>query len=216
MDLQTLHNLIYIWIVNIPDFIHRLDGYRSLLSPMELEKAKRFLFCEHQNRFIITKSIQRILVGQYLNLDPHSIEFEFGTYGKPSIKNNKELNFNISHSDDMAILAFKWGSEIGVDVEKNSPSFLGQGIEEIIFSDNETREYLSADIWDRTEMFFRTWTRKESIIKCTGRGLTQDLKQVSSLQTPGIYTHSFTPAPEYSGAVSTYDPNSVLVFKNLE
>jgi 4'-phosphopantetheinyl transferase len=216
MDYEKQKELfLYIWVIYIPDFIYKINVFKTLLSSMELEKSKRFLFCEHQNRFVITKAIQRILIGKYLDLDPHSIEFGFGSFGKPYIKNGRKLNFNISHSGDIIVLAFKWGTEIGVDVEENCSSSLGQGIEEMIFSEKEALDYTSVAMDKKKEMFFRSWTRKESILKCTGYGLSYDLKQVAELEKNGIFTHSFIPFPNYSGAVSTYNSTSIIVYEHL-
>uniref|UniRef100_UPI0019D6D949 4'-phosphopantetheinyl transferase family protein n=1 Tax=Anaplasma marginale TaxID=770 RepID=UPI0019D6D949 len=52
----------------------------------------------------------------YLNLDPKQIQFKYSDRGKPSLADNS-LEFNLSHSQDLAIYGFTKNRKIGVDLE---------------------------------------------------------------------------------------------------
>lgn len=93
-------------------------------------------------------------------------------FGKPKADNG--LHFNISHSGDYVLFALS-DREIGCDIEKArdiNPEKLGK----IVFCDNEMTTIRNAA--DKQQCFFDLWTRKESLLKCLGKGFHQSSKSV--------------------------------------
>lgn len=93
-------------------------------------------------------------------------------YGKPVADNG--LHFNLSHSGDYVLFALS-DRQIGCDIEKSrniNPEKLGK----IVFCDNEMTEIENAP--DKKQCFFDLWTRKESLLKCIGKGFHQNSKSV--------------------------------------
>ena len=92
------------------------------------------------------------------------------SYGKPYIKNSK-LNFNISHSGNTVICVFS-KQEIGVDIEEISETEFS--LFENIFSFQEIAEIKSYGL----NKFYEFWTKKESVIKGIGKGMSIPLKEI--------------------------------------
>lgn len=92
--------------------------------------------------------------------------------GKPFIQSGSDLQFNLSHSGNMAICSIS-NCNVGCDIEIiKSPSL---NIAKRFFSPKENEILNSNPAPDEKEkLFFRIWTMKESFVKCTGKGLSED------------------------------------------
>lgn len=93
-------------------------------------------------------------------------EIEVSSDGKPFFKGN-EVYFNISHSDDMCMVALS-DREIGFDVQhlrKLKCDVAGRFFHKL---DNE---YLSGLSGDRNSEVAKMWSIKESFVKLDGRGI---------------------------------------------
>src|SRR5690349_19880357 len=111
---QTAH----IWQINLVDFFSQIEKYYNLLSVDEKERADRFHFPHHRDRFIIARGKLRELLSRYTQVPAEDILFRYGPRGKPYLENNSlDLQFNVSHSDDFAVYAFALHSEVGIDIE---------------------------------------------------------------------------------------------------
>lgn len=156
------------------------EQWYAALSADERERGARFLRPMHQQRFITARAILRQLLGQYLNVDPAVIQFSFGEHDKPALAgpHANSLQFNLSHSDDMAVYAFTRSGAIGIDIEKIQ-SENKSDIAERFFSPAEIAALATLAPSEQAAGFFRLWSRKEAIIKANGKGLAQPLSSFS-------------------------------------
>lgn len=100
-------------------------------------------------------------------------EFCFGPNEKPYLSNLKDVFFNISHSGRYVICAVS-DREIGCDIEKICDNDLK--IAKRFFCREEYERILSLSSPEkRTDLFYRYWTLKESVIKACGKGLALEL-----------------------------------------
>jgi 4'-phosphopantetheinyl transferase len=81
------------------------------------------------------------------------------------------IQFNLSHSGDMALYAFSAGSELGIDVEQIRPLPGMLDLASQFFCQEEFRELSSLPAEQRELSFFLCWTRKEAYTKALGGGL---------------------------------------------
>lgn len=109
----------------------------------------------------------------------HYIENE---YGKEHIIELEDIHFNISHSNEYALLAVSL-NEIGCDIEKVKD--IDVSIANKYFT-KEENDFINNFVKENVEVknafsesFFRIWTLKESFIKCLGKGLSIDLTSFS-------------------------------------
>ena len=94
--------------------------------------------------------------------------------GKPYLQGS-ELNFNLSHSKSLAMLALS-KNRVGCDVQFVEP--VSMKVAKRFFNDNEYKLISEAESEEeRTALFFRLWTLKESFMKATGLGMSLPLNK---------------------------------------
>ena len=101
---------------------------------------------------------------------------EIRSGGKPFLKNCEAFKFNLSHSENIAMIAYtsdKSVSALGCDIEKIKQCDIK--IAERFFHYKET-EFIKNALSDKTdEAFYNVWTLKESFLKATGDGMSGGL-----------------------------------------
>lgn len=148
-----------------------------VLSVDEQERANRFHFPKHRAAFIAARGILRKLLGRYLHQAPMTIQFSYGQQGKPELHSDISLQFNSSHSQGLALMAFGHQMEIGIDLEKIQADIDILQLANNFFSENEKHTILNLTGEEQTLGFFNCWTRKEAFIKAKGMGLSLPLDQ---------------------------------------
>lgn len=106
------------------------------------------------------------------NLGIFSYTMHYNEYKKPYLK-NEEIYFNISHSGEYVLCGLST-SEIGVDIECIEDIDIQSGC--LVFSDEEMQLIQSAD--QPVRMFYKQWTKKESLIKALGCGFFMPTKSI--------------------------------------
>jgi len=158
------------------------------LSVDERRRAERFVFERDRRRFVVCRSHLRRLIGDRLDVHPAAIEFAYGARGKPRLGGamaGAALRFNVSHSAGIALYAFAWGLEVGVDVEAVCALPDADQVAARFFSRRENEAYRALDARDRPLGFFNCWTRKEAFVKALGDGLHFPLDAFDVSLAPG-------------------------------
>ena len=106
---------VHVWSIALDGDVQEAD---SLLSRDERARAARLCSPGLRNRFALARAAMRRVLGLYLGADPASLTIEQGEYGKPFLRDDRLLHFNISHSEALAVLAVTRMSEVGIDVER--------------------------------------------------------------------------------------------------
>lgn len=160
---------------------------RALLSPDERTKADRFYFAKDRERFTVARGILRLILSDYLDQSPQSLQFHYSETGKPSLTRrspDEQLCFNLSHSGQLALYAVAWNRPVGVDVEQMDADRDWAGVAARFFSPAEQLALNQLPPNLRLKGFFNAWTRKEAVLKATGQGLTIPLEQVEVSLNP--------------------------------
>lgn len=147
----------------------------SLLNEDELQRANRYYFERHRRRFTIARAMLRLILARYLDMQPEALKFETNAYGKPFLPHSTQIQFNLSHSQNLALLAIGQQYPMGIDIE----FFSGRpfrGISEHMFSDQEVDSYNKVTRSMRSLVFFHVWAQKEAFIKASGMGLSYPTK----------------------------------------
>ncbi len=150
----------------------------QLLSAGEHQRAQRYHKEKDSRRFIYTRSLLKVICGNYINQYPDQIQFTVGATKKPELSGNTGWHINVSHSGNWILLSIGRVS-IGVDIEQINPQFSFHDILATSFSSHE-RAYINADA-ENQRRFYQLWTRKEALMKATGKGMDNDFSQVPSL-----------------------------------
>ncbi len=159
--------------------------YADLLSDDEQERAQRFRDSIHRQRFILARGLLRTLLGRYLETDPAQIVFAYSSYGKPrlAVPAADGLQFNLSHSHELALVAVGRDRPIGVDVEHCRPVANLDSLAARFLTGREYRAIAPLPPDAKHAAFFCGWTRKEAVLKAIGRGLA-DLSRVEVTMLP--------------------------------
>jgi len=199
-----------LWYANLDINLKQQEYYKKVLCKDELNRAQKFRFVKDKNAYIAARG---------LDLDPQEIEFEYETYGKPKYKFSTKLQFNVSHSGNMVVIAFLNTFTMGVDVEHIKNDFDTLEIAQNFFSKAEIKALGDFPKELQHQVFFRCWTRKESFIKAKGSGLSfpldaftvsidkdNDAKLLETHWNPKEKKEwklfSFIPSPGYIGALA--------------
>jgi 4'-phosphopantetheinyl transferase len=213
---------VHVWPVSLYGEDSVVERFQGLLASDEMDRAERFRFARLRRSFILARGALRILLGRYLNAAPGDIEFSYGPKGKPALRTDHRLQFNASHSGDVALFAFTMDCEIGVDVEaiRTMPDI--EDVAKRFFCAEETEDLLSLPPDQREQGFFLCWTRKEAYIKATGDGLSTPLDAFRVTLHPDAAAgmihlerdpiaaqawtlQDLTPAPGYAAALAYRD-----------
>ncbi len=174
---------VHIWRVFLDPQPASVQSTESTLSADESERAARFHFDRDRHRFIIAHTALRDILSRYLDSNPKELTFSVNPYGKPELLNH-ELEFNLSHSGDFALVAVTQKHKVGVDVEHIRAEKDLEGIAKRFFSQSEVSEFMALPPEQRDTGFFRCWTRKEAYIKAQGLGLSLPLNSFDVSLTP--------------------------------
>lgn len=174
----------------------------ATLSNDERQRAARFHFDRHRNRFIAGRGILRSLLASYVDCLPDELQFSYCPNGKPALSGrfaDSALNFNLAHSEGLALIAVTRCSTVGVDVEKIRRVTDANELVERFFSPRENTLFQQLDDGEKKIAFFNLWTRKEAWLKATGEGIGHLLARVEVTFLPSEPAR-FLALPEHSGA----------------
>ncbi len=178
---------IQLWHIALDRPPHEAASWSELLGADEIARADRFRDAVLGQRFIIGRSSLRRILGRCLDRDPKEIRFTYRGAGKPELADVDVhgLHFNVTHSQNVAIIAVCRGQPLGVDVERVRPEFAAQEIAARFFSPREQAILCEMPATERVTAFFRCWTRKEAFIKLLGAGLSFPLDEFDVSLAPG-------------------------------
>jgi len=220
LDLKLKDGEVHIWFGALDQAVSEMDRFIHSLSIDERMRAGRFHFQKDRKRFIVRHGMLRMILGQYLSVEACELRFYQGKNGKPAITEtfgNGTIQFNLSHSNEIALFAFTRGREIGVDIEYIHDISEMEQIAERFFSIKENEVFRSLPKNQKREAFFKGWTCKEAFVKALGDGLSWPLDKFDVSLVPGEPANlsriegdsrersrwsiqNLNPAPDYVGA----------------
>ena len=162
---------IHVWRVGLDD---PAEPDCSVLSDDERARAERFSRPLDRRRFVAARATLRAILADMLELDASArpaLRFGYRAAGKPFLVDHPTLHFNVSHSEDLALVAATRAGEIGVDIERQRPMDDMDTIARVAFSDSERAALIGCPSGARSAVFYRIWTRKEALLKALGAGL---------------------------------------------
>ncbi len=162
---------VHVWQVRIPAASAAADAH--LLSSEERARANAFRFERDRARYCTARAELRRLLGAQLSTSPGALTFRTGPADKPYLveADPSGLQFNVSHSHEVALIALARGREVGVDVEYGRANIDTVDIAERFFTPEEATEVRRAIGLARDRVFLACWTRKEAVMKALGLGL---------------------------------------------
>jgi 4'-phosphopantetheinyl transferase len=179
---------VHIWRASLTQYPATLSELSALLAPDERRRAEKYYRAVDRDRFIVARGVLRKLISIYLPISPGALQFIYNEYGRPSIaddQNDRNLNFNLSHSNDLVLYAFRLERGLGIDIEYIREDFATLEIAEHFFAKDEVAALRSLPVDQRVKGFFNCWSRKESYIKALGMGVSFPLDRFTVSLAPG-------------------------------
>ena len=191
----------------------------GVLSLDERARASRLLAPDGRRRSVVARAILRRILGSYLDTPASAIRFRYGPSGKPEVAWPRRIEFNLSHSDDLALYAVHGRAEVGVDVERVRPVDRIEALARRFFSAREHQALAALAPARRNQAFLTWWTRKEACVKASGGTLLPGLRRPDVFFAAGAVTQTagaadattaaarwhltdLAPEPGYVGAVA--------------
>lgn len=167
------------------------DASLALLDARERARLERLRGERHRQRYSVSHAGLRSVLSRYCDLHPEQIGFQFGPRGKPALADHPEVEFNLTNSGDLALVAVS-AVAVGIDLEWLKPQREFVSIAKRMFTPEAASAVASLAGDARTERFYQEWTCFEARVKAIGSGLFAD-------ETPAWPAVNFTPA---AGAVA--------------
>ena len=166
----------------------QLEEALASLPAWRREKALRFKHEQGRREcalayHLLCKALKKVYG---IEEQPH---FSIGEHGKPILAEHPEIHFNLSHCKK-AVACVVSSEEVGVDVE--CIGRYNESLARHVLNDAEYSEVCTSS--DPQLLFTSYWTQKEAIVKLTGRGIDDDLKNLL-LNYPQASLHT-EPHPE--------------------
>lgn len=143
------------------------------LTEDERARAARFKMERIRIQFIAARTHLRTILSRYLNTEPRDVRIITEISGKPCLDSCHKcgLQFNVTHSENLALYAIATCGRVGVDIERRRSIPNAESLVERFFTQRERDLFMKLDEIERLDAFFRAWTRKEAVLKAIGRGV---------------------------------------------
>ena len=186
MSLPILNkNQVHVWTLRLEAENAEVRHCESLLTNAEIIRANHFSNLEKRQHFIIAKASLRKILSLYTDNHAITLDFEYGSGGKPYLSNSTGINFNLSYSQNMAMVAVSMHRELGIDIQAIAQITEPESVARLVFSPAEISYLLSLNMNDRQMAFAQIWVRKEAYIKALGTGFSQLTHTFSVSPAPG-------------------------------
>jgi 4'-phosphopantetheinyl transferase len=167
---------VCVWIAKTDESPSLLMKMEGTLSESELARVGAFHFKKDRSRYTFAHGVLRDVLSRRLQIKPKDIIFETNRFGKPFVAptGSAPLQFNMSHSENLVLIAVTEDRLIGIDVEciRNIDVISIAGN---YFTVNELQLVNTTEGYAQQHTFYRCWTRKEAYIKAIGTGLSVPL-----------------------------------------
>lgn len=152
----------------------------QMLNHGEQLRARRLRFSGDRWRWIVARAALREVLGRRLNCVPQRVCFGVTGAGKPVLRGPRQRpEFNLSHAGDFALVALSSRFPVGVDIEAARALPDLESLAGMVFSPRELLHWRTQPAARKLDAFYRTWTRKEAIVKATGAGLGVPLPSIN-------------------------------------
>jgi 4'-phosphopantetheinyl transferase len=204
------------WRVGLEIGAEPVDELLTRLDPDEARRADAFKTADLRRRFVVAHAALRDVLAASLDVAPPEILFGArpcrhcgSPHGKPFVvAPETALEFSLSHSAEVALIAIADGCSVGVDLESVAAPV------ELV---PEARRH----------RFFVLWTATEALLKATGAGLTGDMRPAgaaasAALSGDGVVEldgrrwaiTSVTPRPGYVGAIAVESETASVIWND--
>ncbi|HVW44255.1 MAG TPA: 4'-phosphopantetheinyl transferase superfamily protein [Amycolatopsis sp.] len=198
--------------------------FLALLDPLEQGRHGAYRKEIDQRRFLTGRVLAKTVLAGRRGVAPEAVTFDATCddcgkpHGKPRLAG---VEFSISHSGDrigLAVSTVPVGLDVETDTRRADDSLIGYALNE---TEQQALAGLPAD--ERISTFFQYWSRKEALMKATGRGLKIALRSITlsgaelvdctddALDPATTRLADLDPGPGYRGAVAALTADDLKI-----
>ena len=160
----------------------------EIMSNEEKQKYRSLRLESSRRRFLVSRVLLRTALSHTAKekVDPRYWRYETNRYGKPFIATSvglPRLNFSLSHSKDIAVVAICSTFDVGVDIESLDQTMITDPTD-ICLSRGEHDWLESRTPSTRWHDFMKLWTVKEAYAKLVGQGIHLDFSTFEIAMDP--------------------------------
>lgn len=219
-------NIIHIWHTTFKCHVEKYKLFRSWLSTEEKARAER-LAAPYQSRFIVSRGLLRDLLAYYCQRSPTQLHLSYSSSGKPLLISppKQQIEFNLSHSQNIIVFAFTLKTPIGIDIEHKIPRKYLDQIAYRFFSADDYQRLKRLRDEEKLSVFFNTWVRNEALLKAFGHRLqTHPLSQYqssinnqlianSAIKSTSYQVSTLSIFPDFAGAIAIQGESKPIITK---
>ncbi|KIL51083.1 4'-phosphopantetheinyl transferase family protein [Jeotgalibacillus campisalis] len=166
-----------IFVMKISDINDEIFDYLLDEIPVSRKiKVLKYYNKKDRIRTLLGEILIKEKLSQHLNIPRRELIFGYNYYGKPYLLSHDNIHFNISHSHEIVTVCYS-NMAVGIDIEFirsiDIPLIISN------FTQLEKNYILNLPSQYQKQAFFEIWTRKESLIKNIGAGLSLSLDSFS-------------------------------------
>lgn len=182
-----------VWRIDL-DAVEGIEAALHGDGPLDLaerQRAARFVFERDRRRFVASRLALRRILGAALGVAAAALVIDAPPLQRPRLAGAADVDFNLSHSGSLALVALSRAAPLGIDVEtwRAVPDAAALAARLFTVAERAQMEAVvagPAQAVDFDRAFLTCWTRKEAVLKSTGAGLAVE---------PGSVDVGVTPAP---------------------
>jgi 4'-phosphopantetheinyl transferase len=224
---------VHVWSATIEaGFDDASNGLLALLDELERERYRRYLRPGDRARFIVGCAVAKLAIAEYSGAAPGEVRFDRSCprcprqHGKPTLRGRSgtDVDFSVSHSGDVVVVACARGRKVGVDVEQlggRSRQAIGDSL-----APEELSDLDRLPTWQQDHAALVYWTRKEAVTKAAGVGHLVDFRDVIvaratqparlvhwPVESPadGVHLVDLDPPTGYVGSLAVIGVSAVIV-----
>lgn len=134
-----------------------------------VEKYERRPYMKNANMSLVGSALMRVAAAKALGVKAAEVSVFRDEAGKPFI-NRGGIFVSLSHSHDLCVCAV-CDRPVGIDTEYIKEAF-PERVANKYFNSLERSILEGGGKMTREERFYVLWTRKESVLKCSGKGMS--------------------------------------------
>ena len=172
-----------LWWCALTAPMSRLEAFARWLSPAERTRMQRFGNDALRVRYLIGRGTLRWLLGDALRQEPADVAIVRGTRGRPQLAAFPAIDFNVTHTDNRAMVGIARGVRIGVDIERGDRRLNAAGVARKFMTAAERAALPSNGDASRRQLL-QLWTCKEAMAKATGDALSAPFGRIHVALAP--------------------------------
>ena len=169
---------VSLWWCSLALATTEIASIERWLSEAEHTRMNRFGNDALRARYAAGRASLRWLLGRTLDIEPGRVPIVRGTRGRPRLATTDDIDFNVSHTADAALIAIAELTRIGVDIEREDRVINVDGIARKFLTPRERAALAPLDPDAARRRVLRLWTCKEASSKATGDALSAPFARI--------------------------------------